>query len=382
MTTVYADYAAAAPVRPEARAALLEALDAGLGNPSSIHGAGARARARLEAAREQVAAALGAHPLEVIFTSGATESNNLALVGVTDAANRSCSVAVPATEHASVLAPARALTARGHRVTILSVDGSGRTAPQAVADAAPDLVSVALVNAETGVVQDVAALTAPVRERGGIVHVDAAQAVGVWPVDCATSPIDLLTVSSTKLGGPAGAGALVVRRGTTLVPLQRGGPQEQAFRAGTENVPAIAGFATALAIAVGEQATEHTRLRTLQEQLRAGLAAAWPGLRYTLASTVAAAPHVTHCTLPDVAGEDVVAALDLTGVAIATGSACAAGAAQPSHVLLALGRSHDEALGALRISLGWASTAADVDAVVQALAHVRTRIRVRGERAA
>jgi cysteine desulfurase len=378
--TVYADYAAAAPLRPEARAAMLAALDAGLGNPSSVHGAGTRARAALESAREQAAAALGVHPLEVVFTSGATEANNLALAGLAAAAEAPRRFAAPTTEHASVLEPLRAIAGRGHPVTLLAVDATGRTPVEAVRAAAPDVLSVALANAETGVVQDVPALAAAARAVGAVVHVDAAQGIGVGAIDA--DAFDLLTVSSPKVGGPAGAGALVVRRGTRLAPIVRGGPQEQGLRAGTENVAALAGFAAALATAVAARPAEQARATALRDRLRTGLAAAWPGLRFTLPVEVAAAPHLIHCTLPDVAGEDVVAALDLAGVAVATGSACAAGAAEPSHVLLAMGYATTEALGALRISLGWASTAADVDAIVAALAHVRTRLRTRAGRAA
>jgi cysteine desulfurase len=378
---IYADYAAAAPLRPEARAAMLDALDARLGNASSVHGAGARARARIEAAREEIAAALEAHPLEVIFTSGATEANNLALAGLASGTG-GLHVAVPATEHASVLAPARALAASGHRLTELAVDADGRTDARAVGSAAPDLLSVALVNAETGVVQDVAALGASVRQRGGRVHVDAAQAAAFLPLAVDALGADLLTLSSSKVGGPHGAGALWVRRGIALAPLHRGGPQEQGMRAGSEDVAAIAGFATALALALAERTRETTRLATLRDRLRTGIAATWPEARFTLGLDVPAAPHVVSVMLPGVVGEDVVAALDLEGVAAATGSACAAGAAEPSHVLLAMGHDDAAARGALRLSLGWASTTADVDLVLQALARVRSRVTRRSEEAA
>jgi cysteine desulfurase len=378
---IYADYAAAAPLRPEARAAVLEALDAGLGNPSSVHDAGTRARARIEAAREEIAAALDAHPLEVVFTSGATEANNLALAGLATPA-RNLHIAVPTTEHASVLAPARALVTRGHRLTELDVDADGHIDVRTVAAAAPDLLSVALANAETGVVQNVHSLGESVRQRGGLVHVDAAQAAAFLPLAVEGLGADLLTLSSSKLGGPHGAGALYVRRGIALAPLHRGGPQEQGLRAGSENVAAIVGFATALALAVAERERETTRLATLRDRLRAGLASAWPGVRFTLGDGVAAAPHLVSVTLPGVVGEDVVAALDLEGVAAATGSACAAGAAEPSHVLVAMGRSDEEARGALRLSLGWASSATDVDLILQALARVCARVARRSEEAA
>jgi cysteine desulfurase len=390
MMDVYADYAAAAPLRPEAKAAMIEALEAGLGNPSSVHDAGTRARARLEAAREEVAAALECQPLEIVFTSGATEANNLALVGLvppapfgaTAARRASVHLAVPATEHASVLEPARALAAAGHRLTELAVDGDGRTDPALVLAARPDVLSVALANAETGVVQDVRALGEPVRREGGVVHVDAAQAAPFLPLAVDALGVDLLTLSSTKLGGPAGAGALYVRRGTAIAPLLRGGPQEQGLRAGTENVAASVGFATALAVAVAEREREVARLATLRERLRAGIAAAWPEASVVAGAGVPTTPHLTSLVLPGVVGEDVVAALDLEGIAASAGSACAAGAAEPSHVLRAMGRSDAEARGALRLSLGWGTTAADVDAIVQALARVRARIARRSEEAA
>lgn len=382
MMPVYADHAAAAPLRPEARAAMLEALDAGLGNPSSAHDAGRRARARIEAAREEVAAALGTHPLAIVFTSGATEANNLAIQGIALARGAATRIAVAATEHASVLAPARALGAAGHPIIELPVDRAGRVHARDVAGARPDLLSVALVNAETGLVQDVAPLAAAARARGGLVHVDGAQAPAFLPVAVDALDADLVTVSSAKLGGPAGAGALFVRRETAIAPLLRGGPQEQGVRAGTENAAAIVGFATALALAVAEREREVARLGALRDRLRAGVITAWPDVRCTLPADAHEAPHVVNVVLPGVVGEDMVAALDLEGVAASTGSACAAGAAEPSHVLLAMGRTPTEARGSLRLSLGWSSTAADVDAIVAAVARVRARIARRSEEAA
>ncbi|MEB2284095.1 MAG: hypothetical protein B6D46_02295 [Polyangiaceae bacterium UTPRO1] len=379
---VYADYAATAPLRPQARAAVLEAIDAGFGNPSSAHAAGRRARARLEAAREEVAAVLGVHPLEIVFTGGATEANNLALAGFAAASAAVNRIAGPATEHASILAPARVLAARGRVFVELPVDTTGRTDAAAVVAARPDLLSVALVNAETGVLQDVAALAAAARAGGAVVHVDAAQAPAFLAVAPATLGADLVTLSSSKVGGPAGAGALVVRRGTVLAALAHGGQQEQGRRAGTENVAAIAGFAAALAVAAAERERETLRLAALRTRLRAGIAAAWPGVRFTLAADVPAAPHIVNVTLPGVVGEDVVAALDLEGVAAATGSACAAGAAEPSHVLLAMGYTAGAARSSLRTSLGWASTSGDVDAIVAALARVHARMARSSEEAA
>src|SRR6266481_986717 len=268
MTSVYLDYAAGAPLRPAAARVLADVLASGAGNPSSVHWAGARARALLEAAREEVAAAIGARAPEVLFTSGATEANNLALAGVAAAAERRLRIAVPASEHASVLRTAQALARAGHDVTVLPVDAHGRTNSDAVVAAAPDLLSVELVNAETGVVQDCAALAAAARRSGARVHVDAAQAAAVMPLDVAALDCDLLTLSAHKVGGPAGAGALYARSGVALAPLHHGGAQERGLRAGTENVAALAAFAAALVATRAALPAEAARLARLTAYLR------------------------------------------------------------------------------------------------------------------
>jgi cysteine desulfurase len=388
MTRIYADYAASAPLRPVAAAAFGEALATAVGNASSAHWAGAATRARLESAREEVAAAIGAHPLEIVFTSGATEANNLALAGVAATGRRR--VALPATEHSSVVMPARALAARGHVVTLLPVAADGRTDPAAVIAAAPDLLSVALVNAETGVVQDCGTLAAAARAHGALVHVDAAQAAGVLRIDVRQLDVDLLTLSAHKLGGPPGAGALYVRRGTPLAALQHGGPQEQGLRAGSENVPALAGFAAALTAAVGALPAEEERLARLGKRLRRGIAALGRGVRFAIhggarstasgapgvatgigmlaeSDGVRCAPHIVNAIFTGVPGDSLVAGLDREGIAVSTGSACAAGASRASHVLLAMGWSRSAAASAMRASFGWASSAADVDAILAAL---------------
>jgi cysteine desulfurase len=372
-----------------------------------VHRAGANARARLEAAREEVAAVIGAHPLEVVFTSGATEANNLALGGVAAAAGRFLRMAIPATEHSSVLQPARALACQGHELRELPVSAGGVTDAEAVADSAPDLLSVALVNAETGVLQPAAALVAAARRVGAIVHLDAAQAAAVLPLDVRALDCDLLTLSGHKLGGPFGSGALYVRLGTALASLQHGGPQEQGLRPGTENVPALAGFAAAFTAAHATLAVEVPRLGVLTERLRAGIATIDPNARVTGESAVhdggaagfparpvsvaprrdlrcsaVRAPHILNVTFPGVVGESLVAALDLEGIAVSAGSACAAGASEPSHVLLAMGRDREAAASALRFSVGWASTTADVDAVLAVLPAVLARARRRREEAA
>jgi cysteine desulfurase len=256
---------------------------------------------------------------------------------------------------------------------LLPVGRDGLVDPAAVVAARADLVSVALVNAETGVRQNVAVLAQAAAATGARLHVDAAQALATVAVDVRCWPIDALTLSSHKLGGPAGVGALWVRRGTPIAPLLHGGPQEAGRRAGTEPVAAIAGFAAALTAASEERAGEAARLAALGARLRAGIAALDPTARLTAAGD--GAPHLVHAIFPDRIAESLVAALDLEGVAVSAGSACAAGAAEPSHVLLAMGYGRADAAAGLRISLGWASTAADVDAILAALGRVLARAR-------
>ena len=320
-----------------------------------------------------------------MFTSGATEANNLALAGLALAdlaagASAPRHLAVPATEHASVLAPARALAARGLRVTELPVDADGRCDAADVVGARPDLLSVALVNAETGVLHDVRTLGTSVRERGGFVHVDAAQAAAFLPLAVDTLGVDALTVSSTKLGGPAGAGALYVRRARRS---HRSTAADRRSRApGRHGASPRSSALRPRSHSRSPSGSRVARSGALRTRLAAGIARRGPKARFVLGAEVATVPHVLSLVCPVVVGEDVVAALDLEGVAASTGSACAAGAAEPSHVLLAMGRTAAEARGSLRVSLGWASTAADVDVILHALARVRARIARRSGEAA
>ncbi len=382
MRRIYADYAAGAPLRPSAARTLADALASGAGNASSVHWAGARARALLESAREEIAAAINAHPLDVVFTSGATEANNLALAGIAAAAARPLRIAVPATEHASILKVAEALARAGHAVTVLPVNADGRTDPAAVAEAAPDVLSVALVNAETGVLQPCAALAAAARRTGARLHLDAAQAAAVLPLDVRDLDCDLLTLSGHKLGAPAGTGALYVREGTALAPLHHGGAQERGLRPGTENVAALVAFATVFGAARAALAAEATRLSALTARLQSGIAAFAPegrvaGAPAPPATGATRAPHILDVVFPELAGESLVSALDLEGIAVSAGSACAAGASEPSHVLQAMGWSRAAAASAVRFSVGWASTAADVDDILAVLPRILTRARAR-----
>ncbi len=374
MTRVYADYAAAAPLHPAASRALADALASGAGNASSVHWEGARARALLEAAREEIAAAIGARPLEIVFTSGATEANNLALAGIAGAAARSLRIVAPATEHSSVRRTIAALGTHGHESCVLPVATDGRCDPAAVGALRPDLLAVALVNAETGVVQPCADLAAAARRCGGRVHVDAAQAGPTLPIDVTALDCDLLTLSGHKLGAPAGTGALYVREGTPLHPLHHGGPQERGLRPGTENVAALAAFAAAVTATRAELAHEAKRLGVLTARLRDGLAARIPRVRIAGEGALCA-PHLLDVGFDGLVGEVLVAALDQAGIAASAGSACAAGASTPSHVLQAMGWGRAEAASAVRFSFGWASGAADVERILEVLPSMVARAR-------
>lgn len=365
---VYLDHNAGAPLRPEAREAMLAVLGPAA-NPSSAHREGARARSLLADARVAVAALLGARPSEIVFTSGATEANNLAL---TAAPGRR--VVTTAIEHASVLEPA----ARREALRV-GVDGQGRVDAgavlAAVAGAAAGLVSVGLANGEVGSVAPVAAITAGVRGRGVLVHTDAAQAAGRLRIEVRALGVDLLSLSSHKLGGPAGVGALWVRHGVTLPPLLVGGPQERGRRAGTENVAGIVGFGAAAAAAAAELDAAAARTRALTERLWEGLRIAVPDVRRHGPMGGDCLPNTLNVGVPACAGESLLVLLDLDGIAVSLGSACAAGAPEPSHVLVAMGLEREAARAGLRFSLGPTTTAAEVDAVIAAFPRAVAQVR-------
>jgi len=356
MTTTrhYLDWNATAPVRPQARAAMLDALDAA-GNPSSVHLEGRAARRLVEAARERVAALVGARPVEVAFASGGTEANAMALAGV-DAA------LVSAVEHDSVLAAApQAARAPVDTEGVVDLDALERL----LATERPALVSVMLANNETGVIQPVAKAAALAREHGARVHCDAVQAVGKIAVDFATLGVDLMTVSAHKLGGPKGVGALIVRDGIELVPLIHGGGQEQRRRAGTENVAGIAGFGAAARAALSELETAGARIVELRKRIEHATTELAPEA-VIYGTGAARLPNTTCIGMPGVPAETQVMALDLAGVAVSAGAACSSGKVARSHVLEAMGVDADAAGCAIRVSLGWGSSEADADAFVSA----------------
>jgi len=351
MSDVYLDYNATAPVRPQVAEAVAQTLGT-VGNPSSVHGFGRRARRALEDARAEVAALAGASPEAVAFTGSGTEANNWAL-------SSRPRVLASAVEHDSVLAGA---TER------IPVDGNGRVDPAAVdeylaADDAPALVSVMLANNETGVVQPVADVAEIARRRGARMHTDAVQAAGRLALDMDALDVDLLTLSAHKLGGPQGVGALVVRN-VELAPLLRGGGQERRRRAGTENVAGIVGFGVAARLALDERVARMAVLAKLRDDLEARIRAIAPDATI-FGRDAERLPNTSCLAMPGVAAELQVMDLDLAGVAVSAGAACSSGKVQASHVLSAMGAGNT-AGQAIRVSLGWATTAEDVDRFVAA----------------
>ncbi len=372
---VYLDHNAGAPLRPEVRDAMLPFLGPPA-NPSSAHREGARARTALEAARAEVAALVGALAAEIVFTSGATEANNLALRGTCAGTGRG--LITTAVEHASVLETARALAAVGVPLSVVPVDAEGRvSAADVIAACAPgaSLASVGLANGEVGSVAPVAAIAAGLRGRGVLVHTDAAQAAGRLPVDVRALGVDLLSLSAHKLGGPAGVGALWVRRGARVVPQLTGGPQERGWRAGTENVAGIVGFGVAARLARAEQGGAAAAAEALVDRL-------WQGLRERVRAIVRNGPaapprlpNTLNVSFAGCAGESLLVLLDLAGIAVSVGSACAAGAAEPSHVLRAMGREGEAARAGLRLSVGPSTTVENVDYLLDVLPALVAQVR-------
>jgi cysteine desulfurase len=361
---IYLDHAATTPVRPEVRAAMEPFHGPLFGNPSSAHRWGRAARAALDEARERLGATLGARADEVVFTSGGTEADNLAVLGAWRARREEGRRGVVCTrvEHKAVLAAVHHAATEGADERLLAVDGDGVVDAAAAADAfGADVAvcSVMWVNNETGVVQPVPALAARARERGVTMHTDAVQAVGRLHVDVRSLPVDLLTLSGHKLGAPKGVGALYVRRGTALAPLFHGGAQDRGRRPGTENVAYAVGLATAAELAVAEREAETARLRALRDALEDAILAGAPDA-VVHGRGADRAPHVTSVSVPGVDGQSLLLALDLHGVAASAGSACQTGRAEPSHVLLAMGIEPALAAGAVRLSVGALTTPACV----------------------
>jgi len=374
---VYADHAATTPVDPRVVAAMLPYFSERFGNASSIHAWGQDAREAVDRAREILASAVGAAPQEIVFTSGATEADNLAIIGAAYAAeHRGKHIVTTAVEHHAVLEPCRFLAGRGFEITVLPVDRFGRVDPDDVRRALrPDtvLVSVMHANNEIGTIEPVEAIGPMVRERGVVMHTDAAQTLGILPVDVNLLSVDLLSMSAHKRYGPKGVGALYVRRGTPLARIQHGGAHERNRRAGTENVPGIVGFGEAVRIALEVMPEEAARLRALRDRLAAGVTTI-PGARRN-GDPEASLPGVVNVSFEGTDSESLLMALDLRGVAASSGSACTSGSLEPSHVLAAIGVPAAVAKGTVRFSLGRGTTDADVEYLLQITAEVVGRVR-------
>ena len=390
----YLDHAATTPMLPEAASVMSTALST-LGNASSLHSSGRRARRTVEESREVVAEALGARPSEVVFTGGGTESDNLAVKGLywarREADPRRRRILASAVEHHAVLdAVAWLVEHEDAEVSWLPVDDRGRVAPDVLRAAlGPDvaLVSVMWANNEVGTVQPIRELAAVAAEYGVPLHTDAVQAVALLPVDFATSGAAALTMTAHKLGGPYGVGVLLLGRTVAATPLLHGGGQERDVRSGTLDVPAIVGLATAVRHAVAEQPRTATRLAALRDELVAGVLARLPDAvvngapgRDVVGGGPSRLPGIAHLTFPGCEGDSLLMLLDARGVECSTGAACTAGVAQPSHVLLAMGAEPSAARGSLRFSLGHTSTRADVDALLEVIEPVVSRARGAGAR--
>lgn len=383
----YLDHAATTPMLPAAIDAVAEAMGH-VGNPSSLHAAGRRARRAVEESRERLAGALGARPSEVIFTAGGTESDNLAVKGVfrarRDADPRRVRIVTSAIEHHAVTDSVDWLVAHEGAVAVwLPVDHTGRVNPADLRAALAEdphsvaLVSVMWANNEIGTVQPIAELAALSHEFGVPMHTDAVQAVPTLPVDFAASGVDALTMTGHKLGGPPGAGALLLRRDQACVPILHGGGQERDIRSGTLDVPGAVGLSIATAWSTEHRPEVAARIARLRDELVAGILDAVPDA-VVHGHPTERLPGTANISFPGCEGDALLMLLDARGVECSTGSACSAGVAQPSHVLLALGADTREARSSLRFSLGHTSTSSDVAATVAAIAPVVERARKAG----
>jgi cysteine desulfurase len=377
--TIYLDHNATTRPHAEVRAAMARVLDGEFGNPSSIHAAGRAARDAVERARDQVAAWLHAGRDEVVFTSGGTEGNNLAIRGAAETARladaRRTRVITSPLEHPSVLAAVAALEVRGFVVTQLPVDERGRIDPDSLARAlGPDvaLVSVQLANHELGNLQPIAAIAERAHGAGALVHTDAVQAAGKLAIDVRALGVDLATVSAHKLYGPKGVGAIYLRAGSSIEPHSVGGHQERGRRPGTENVPGVVGFGVATRLCAEEGAAWSAHVSALRDRLEAGAIALGARVNGDRTNRVG---NTTNLAWAGADGELVVESLDLEGVAASTGAACTSGSLEPSPVLLALGQDRATARLAVRFSLGRENDAAEIDRVLALLPPILARVR-------
>ena len=378
MSRIYLDHNATTPVHPAVLEEMLPYLRDVFGNPSSIHWFGQEARQAVDRARQRVADLIGAEPNEIVFTSGGTEAINYALRGAVDK-EEGCSrhIITSQVEHQAVLNTCDYLEGKGFQVTYLPVDECGVVDPESAVAAITDdtvLITVMLANNEVGTIQPLQKITGTAKERGILVHTDAVQAVGKIPVNVQQLGVDLLSISGHKIYGPKGIGALYIRRGVKVTPLIYGGHHERNRRAGTENVPAIVGLGKACEIAGEELEQSAARVAALRDRLEEGILLQIPHVQlnghpeYRL-------PNTSNVSFSFIEGESLLMNLDLMDIAVSTGSACASGTSNPSHVLTAMGLGPEQGQGSMRFSLGRGTTEADVDATVKALVEVVGKLR-------
>ena len=376
---IYFDNAATTPVRPEVFEVMEPFLTESFGNPSGLYDCARAARKAVEEARRQVAKVINANPDEIFFTSGGTESDNWAIKGVAEAAAKSGKnhLIASSIEHHAVLHTCGHMRKKGYEVAYLPVDGEGFVDPATVGETIKPttaLVSVMLANNETGVVEPLSAIGEITRKRGVLLHTDAVQAAGHIPVDVNELGVDLLTVSAHKFYGPKGVGALYVRKGTKIEPLLHGGAQESNRRAGTENVAAIVGMGRALVLAAEGMRDESERVSALRDRLIEGVFKLIPHVRLN-GPVKCRLPGNANFSFAFVEGESMLLHLDMQGCRASSGSACSSGSLDPSHVLIAMGVSHERAHGSIRFTLGRGNTEADVDRLLEILPPIVEKLR-------
>ena len=376
---VYFDYNATTPLAPDVTEAVVRATRDVFGNASSVHHFGQQAKAAMDDARSAVAALVNGDPSEIVFTSGGTESDNFAIRGAADALEPTGRrhLIASAVEHEAVLNTLRSLARRGWRTTLLPVDHTGIVSADRLREAITDdtaVVSVMQANNEIGTIQPIAALAAIAHEHGALMHTDAVQSAGKIPVDVRALGVDLLSLSAHKFNGPKGAGVLWIKRGTRMQPIVTGGKHERNRRAGTENVPAIAGLGVAAQLAAGKLSGEGARISALRDRLEAGILSGVAGTAVN-GAVDARVPNTTNISFERVEAESLLIALDLEGIAVSTGSACSSGTLEPSHVLRAMGLPTHRTQSSLRFSLGMFSTQEEVDRVVEVLPRLVEKLR-------
>ncbi len=378
MSRIYLDHAATTPVAPEVVEAMLPYLSGTFGNTSSIHSFGQEARGAVEKAREHIASFIGARPEEIVFTGSGTESDNFVIKGAAHALkDKGNHIITSAVEHHAVLETCRFLEGQGFSVTYLPVDEYGLVSPDDVERAITDktiLISVMHANNEIGTIEPVAEIGAIARSRGIYFHTDAVQTFGHIPLNVGEMNVDFLSASAHKLYGPKGVGIAYIRKGTRITPLLHGGDQEKRLRASTLNVPGIIGFGRAVEIAKSEMDSEMQRLTSLRDRLISTLLSSIGNSRLN-GHPVKRLPNNANISIAFAEGEGMLLSLDMEGIAVSTGSACTSSSLEPSHVLTAIGLSHELAHGSLRFTLGRTTTSAEIDRLIEVLPGIVERLR-------